>query len=44
MQRKKKGQGLSFRDKPSILTVGNSSNVKRRKYGKQTNKIKETRK
>ncbi len=44
MQREKKKQGLSFRDKPIVLTVGNSSNVRRRKYRKQAKKIKGIRK
>jgi len=40
MQREKKRHGLSFKDKLIFLTVGNSNNVRRRKYRKQANKIK----
>jgi len=40
MQRGKKRHGLSFKDKLIILTIGNSNNVRRRKYRKQANKIK----
>jgi hypothetical protein len=44
MQREKKGQGLSFKDRPTILIVGNFDNVRKRKYRKKANKIKGTRK
>ncbi len=41
---KKRKQGLSFRDILTILIIGHSSNMRRRKYRKQANKIKEIRK
>ncbi len=43
-KKKRRRQVLSFRDRPIVLTISHSNSVRRRKYRKQANKIKRTRK